>query len=96
MQSITTIHFADNKCRNESLSVKSPLICCIANLFYQFVRRLNNSKQRETRFQATFDAIKGCGFDTSFMKDAKYTYEYKGIACLLVTLRREIAQKCTK
>ena len=75
--------------------VKSPLICCIANLFYQFVRRLSNSKQRETRFQATFDAIKGCGFDTSFMKDAKYTYEYKGIACLLVTLRREIAQKCT-
>ena len=40
--------------------------------------------------------MKGCGFDTSVMKDAKYANEYKGIACLLVTLGQEIAQKYTK
>ena len=54
------------------------------------------SRQKVSGFQTTFDAIKGCGFDTSFMKDVQYAYEYKGIACLLVTLGREIAQTYTK
>ena len=30
------------------------------------------------------------------MKDAKYANEYKGMACLLVTLGQEIAQKYKK
>ena len=59
------------------------------------MRRRNNSRQQLPRFQATFEAIKGCGFDTSVMKDAKYANEYKAMACLLVTLGQEIAQKYT-